>query len=109
MPGILTLTDGFPGVTFSQASTNTSQGLPDAVLELSGTPIRGVIIYVDNNPIRYTFGVAPTLSPALGLVAEQGGKIILRSFSECVDFRFISRNSGAAALLQIAPTYDEEV
>jgi len=90
-------------------STNASQSIPDANKYRDGASegkAVAIMISVETNPIRVAWGTAPVPATPVGHVIQPGGDpILLSSWSQINQFRFISENSGAHADLNVTPFF----
>jgi len=101
----ITLLGYNPGETYTVDSSNTAAGLATAKKYLTGdssiqnTKAKGLYITVEKNEIRHTWGSTPTTS--LGHLLGVGDHLILDSWKQVDDFKFISAVAGLHATLMI--------
>jgi len=93
---------GLPGDTYTVSSSDTAKSIDTAKKYFDGTDsgkAAGAIISVESNSIRCTFGTTPTTS--LGHLVQAGERIVLDSWKQVDNFKFISAVSGLHATLMI--------
>ena len=107
--------EGVAGNTYRETSGDAAKGIAESVLiatDIDGNdaPCEQLEIQIEDNPIWYAFGVNPTnTGDKLGFVKDDGSTIIIKGHDKIKKFKFISGVAGNAAVLQIMPTYREEL
>lgn len=94
-----------PGTTFQNASSDAVQSIPNSKKKLGNKEAVRATIQVEDNTIRYAFGVDPTQGD-LGLTADAGDTIVLDSFEQIFAFRYISDAATTPANLQHQIEYE---
>ena len=83
-------------VTGFLAQSTVTRGYPQTV------NVVGCLITVEDFSIRFTWGADATQA-GLGHVIAPGQSLKLTSHKQIIDFRFINKDSGDDAILQITP------
>lgn len=80
----------------------TFQSITSYVAQSSGKNVVGVLITVETNPIRFSWGTAPTQA-GVGHPLEVGASLKLTNHKQIIDFRFINKTNGSNAVINITP------
>lgn len=98
---------GVPGSTFRTASTDAAQSVSSSVLESAGRTLQGVMLTADTQPVRISFGVAPTQGASgVGHTLQTSAAPLMIFGSDlCEDLQFISATASTPGGLQITPLY----
>lgn len=104
---LVTVVGGKPSITYTTNSTDTAALLStSATLESVGDhpkQANSAVITIEDENIRYAFGVTPVKNGAgeLGHPAGDGDVIKLNSYKALKDFKFVSAVAGSHAKLMV--------
>ena len=99
--------DGVPGTTIRIVGTDLVQQIPVANLTRNNSPAIAILVYCEDNSIRYAFRVDPTQGAAqVGHVLDDGDYRQFDGAQLAREFRFINDVNATVGVLQITPYYD---
>jgi len=102
------ITDGVPGTTFKQTSTDTAAVLTAAsLLSSDGNRPIAILISCQTKTIRYAFNATPVQAAGgLGHDIDDGEWLYIRSSAAIKAMKIISAASGNHGVLTITPFFE---
>lgn len=98
---------GVPGTTTRIAVTDAAQQFADAVRVQNGTPAGLVIVTVEEENMRYAYGVDPTQGAnPVGHIHYPGDEIELKGGQVIRNFRFINEVNMTDSFLMVTAYFE---